>query len=239
MKLKAFAKVNLSLRVFERRSDGYHSIESIMQSISLCDYITIEPISTGIEITCDDPAVPLGKENIVYKAVEVFFDQRLTTNPALRDPETHLNMTIRNRDDRRPARPGWRIHIEKHIPIAAGLAGGSADAAAVLYGLRQMTNDKSCLPAGRCQITNDELVQLSSQIGSDVPFCLMGGTCLVKGRGEIVTKLDPWPHTYFVLVNPGIEISTQWAYAEFDRLHLTVSRQIKNVKTTIVYFPIW
>lgn len=202
MKIKAFAKVNLSLRVFERRPDGYHTIESIMQSISLCDYVTIEPIASGIEITCNHPAVPSGKENLVYKAVEVFLDQR-------------------------PLNPGWRIQIEKRIPLAAGLAGGSADAAAVLFGLRQITKDQ--LP-----ITNEELIQLASQIGSDVPFCLIGGTGLVKGRGEIVEPLEPWPHTYFVLVNPGMQVSAKWAYAEFDRLQLTVSEPSKNDLEAVV-----
>ena len=181
MKLRAYAKINLSLRVFEKRSDGFHNLESVMQSISLCDYITITPLASGIEVTCSDPMVPQGKENIAYKAAELLGGK-------------------------------VKIHIEKNIPMAAGLAGGSADAAAVIYGMK----------------SNVDLLELAAQVGSDVPFCLTGGTCLVKGRGEIVEKQMPWPKTYFVLVCPQIEVASKWAYEEFDRLHLQVSGAIKN-----------
>ncbi|MFA5839134.1 MAG: 4-(cytidine 5'-diphospho)-2-C-methyl-D-erythritol kinase [Candidatus Margulisiibacteriota bacterium] len=208
MKLKAFAKINLSLRVFERRADGYHTLESVMQSVSLCDYVTIDPIPAGIEITCDDPRVPTGKENIVYKAVEAYYKKV--------DSKLGIESRKLKIDNR-----GWKIYIEKHIPMAAGLAGGSADAAAVLYGLNLLSNID-------CRLSNIELSNIASQVGSDVPFCLTGGTCLVKGRGEIVEKLEPWPQTYFVLVNPDLAVSTKWAYDEFDRLHLTVSSRIKN-----------
>jgi len=196
MKLKAYAKINLSLRVFERLPDGYHAIESIMQSVSLCDYITVERISSGIEIICDNPHVPVGNENIAYKAAEKFLEYRKQAG-------------------------GWKIQIEKRIPMAAGLAGGSADAAAVLFGMNQLSNIDS-------RLSNIELIALASQIGFDVPFCLIGGTCLVKGRGEIVEKLEPWPQSYFVLVNPDVAVSTKWAYAEFDRLHINLSEKIKN-----------
>lgn len=199
MKLKAFAKLNLSLRVFETRSDGFHEIESVMQSVSLCDYVTLTPISSGIEVVCDNPAVPQGKDNIVYKAAEAFLKIK----------------------DQRSKIKGMKIHIEKHIPMAAGLAGGSTDAAAVLFGLNQLTSHES-------QDTNDELLVLAAQVGSDVPFCLTGGTCLVKGRGEVVEKQESWPKTYFVLVCPGIQVSSKWAYDEFDRLQLNLSDQIKN-----------
>ncbi len=191
MKLKAFAKLNLSLRVFKKRPDGFHDIESVMQSVSLCDYVTLSSIPSGVEVTCDDVKVPQGKENLAYKAAELF------------------------------GGAGIKIEIEKHIPVAAGLAGGSADAAAVLYGLNQMmTRD--------LRLATRDLLKLGVQVGSDVPFCLTGGTCLVKGRGEIVEKQEPWPKTYFVLVCPDIQISAKWAYEEFDRMHLTVSGEIKN-----------
>lgn len=190
MKLRAYAKLNLSLRIFEKRPDGFHSLESIMQSVSLHDVITLTPIKSSIEVICSDPTVPQGKDNIAYKAAKLF----------LRDKKS-----------------GVKIHIEKRIPMAAGLAGGSADAAAVLTGL----NDEF-------RMTNDELMKLGANIGSDVPFCLTGGTCLVKGRGEIVIKQEPWPKTYFVLVTPSIHVSTKWAYEEFDRLHLNLPEEIKN-----------
>jgi 4-diphosphocytidyl-2-C-methyl-D-erythritol kinase len=194
MKLKAFAKINLSLRVFEKRPDGFHNLESIMQSVSLYDIITISKIPMGIEVTCDDPKVPTGKDNIVYKAVELFFKtgnrQQATGNE------------------------GIKINIEKRIPMAAGLAGGSSDAAAVLF----------CLNGG----VDEDLLKLGAQVGSDVPFCLTGGTCLVKGRGEIVEKLDPWIKNFIILVTPDICVSTKWAYDEFDNFHISAPEGIEN-----------
>jgi len=193
LRLRAHAKINFSLRVFEKRLDGFHNLESIMQSVSLCDYITLTPISSGIEVVCSDPKVPQGKENIAYRAAELLGGK-------------------------------VKIHIEKNIPMAAGLAGGSADAAAVIYGMNQMSKVQSPPP----EADKVELLELAAQIGSDVPFCLIGGTCLVKGRGEIVEKQMPWPKTYFVLVCPRLEVSAKWAYEEFDRMHLEVSSEIKN-----------
>ncbi|NQT30089.1 MAG: 4-(cytidine 5'-diphospho)-2-C-methyl-D-erythritol kinase [Candidatus Saganbacteria bacterium] len=208
MKLEAFAKINLSLRVLPLRADGFHSIESVMQSVSLCDYVTVELCSFGIHVTCDDPNVPQGKDNLVYRAVEVFQN----TDFVPRSSSDGLSPRERT---------GVRIHIEKHIPIAAGLAGGSADAAAVLYGLAELAS-----PDTRPSFL--ELLKLGAEVGSDVPFCLTGGTCLVEGRGEIVDKQEPWPKTYFVLVCPEFSVSTKWAYEEFDKIHLTVSERIKN-----------
>lgn len=193
MKLKAFAKINLSLRVFDKRPDGFHNLESLMQSISLCDDITLSPGSSGIELTCSDPSVPLGRDNLAYKAAELFLKTA----------------------------GGVKIRIEKRIPVAAGLAGGSADAAAVLFGL-------NCLSSLVSRLSSLELLKLGAEIGSDVPFCLTGGTCLVKGRGEVVEKQRPWPKTYFVLVCPGVCVSTRWAYEEFDKMHLETPDGIKN-----------
>lgn len=193
MKLRAYAKLNLSLRVFKKRPDGFHNIESVMQSISLSDLITLSLIPSAIEVTCDDSKVPKGKENIAYRAAELFLK------------------TV----------SGCKIHIEKNIPMAAGLAGGSADAAAVLFGLNQlMTGDR--------RLATGDLLKLGAQVGADVPFCLTGGTCLVKGKGEIVEKQEPWPKSYFILVCPDIHISSKWAYEEFDRMHLNISGEIKN-----------
>ena len=160
-----------------------------MQSVSLHDVITLEPISSGIEVACDKADVPQGKQNIVYKAVERCLGQGKSS------------AVVQGK--------GVKIHIEKRIPIAAGLAGGSADAAAVLYGLNQMFEGP---------MSDVDLLDLGAQVGSDVPFCLIGGTCLVEGRGEIVNKQEPWPKTFFVLVCPKIHVSTKWAYDEFDRL---------------------
>jgi 4-diphosphocytidyl-2-C-methyl-D-erythritol kinase len=207
MKLRAFAKINLSLRVFTRRPDGFHAIESIMQSVSLCDYITLTPNPSGIEVTCDDPKVPQGKDNLAHKAARAF-QSRVASHP----------LTLLGASESRAK--GSSIHIEKRIPMAAGLAGGSADAAAVLYGLNQLAGDGR-MPA-------EELLKLGAEVGSDVPFCLTGGTCLVEGRGEIVNRQEPWPKTFFVLVCPDLQVSTKWAYEEFDNLHLNLGEEIKN-----------
>ena len=200
MRLRAYAKLNLSLRVFKKRPDGFHNIESVMQSISLSDLITLSLIPSAIEVTCDDPRVPKGKENIAYRAANVFLS-RVSSHEL-------------------PVR-GCKIHIEKKIPMAAGLAGGSTDAAAVLYGLNQMMTRDTRLETG-------DLLRLGAQVGADVPFCLTGGTCLVKGKGEIVEKQEPWPKSYFILVCPDVHVSTKWAYEEFDRMHLNVPQDIKN-----------
>ena len=181
MRLLAQAKINLSLRVFEKRSDGFHRLESLMQSVSLCDYLTLDLIPSGIELTTNNKQLTTDADNLAYKAAEVF------------------------------GAKGIRIHLEKQIPIAAGLAGGSADAAAVLYGLNQMTNDET-------RMTNECLITLGQQLGSDVPFCLTGGTCSVKGCGEVVAKQPDIPKTYYILVCPDIAVSTKWAYEEFDRV---------------------
>jgi 4-diphosphocytidyl-2-C-methyl-D-erythritol kinase len=198
LKLRAYAKINLSLRVFEKRPDGFHNIESVMQSVSLSDLITLSPIPSGIQIVCDDPNVPSGRENTAYRAAEIFMGT-----------------------GKWEMGKGIRIKIDKRIPIAAGLAGGSADAAAVLFGMNKSLDPNSQFPIPKLQ-------ELGAQIGADVPFCLTGGTCLVKGKGEIVEKQSLWPKTYFVLVCSDVHVSTKWAYEEFDRLRLNAPEEIKN-----------
>jgi len=207
LKLRAYAKINLSLRVFDKRPDGFHNLESVMQSVSLFDLITLSPLSSGIEVICDDPNVPSGRENIAYRAAELYFRTQST--------------------EHRTQSTGIKIEIKKNIPMAAGLAGGSADAAAVLFGLNQMMTGDRRLATG-------DLLKLGARIGADVPFCLTGGTCLVKGKGEIVEKQSPWPKTYFVLVCPEIQVSSKWAYEEFDNMHLNVLEGIKNDLEAVV-----
>jgi 4-diphosphocytidyl-2-C-methyl-D-erythritol kinase len=140
---------------------------------------------------------------------------------AYRAAEVFLEQERRRKGEQEKKGGGVKIHIEKKIPMAAGLAGGSADAAAVLYGMSQLSSIVH-------RPSSIELLELAAQVGSDVPFCLTGGTCLIKGRGEVVEKLEPWPKTYFVLVCPDIQISAKWAYEEFDRMHLNIPDGIKN-----------
>jgi 4-diphosphocytidyl-2-C-methyl-D-erythritol kinase len=158
-----------------------------MQSVSLCDQITLSEISSGIQLSTNHPQLATNRENLAYQAAELFLKTA-----------SHSSVVR-----------GVKIDLEKNIPLAAGLGGGSADAAAVLYGLNQMGSPEQ-------KLSTEELSRLGAQIGSDVPFCLIGGTCLVKGRGEQVAKKPLSKTNYYVLVVPGIEISTRWAYAAWD-----------------------
>jgi 4-diphosphocytidyl-2-C-methyl-D-erythritol kinase len=189
VRLKAYGKVNLSLKVLGRRPDGFHEIESVMQSISLYDLITLTPLDQpGIRLTVDNPSLPNDRENLAYRAAELFYDKFPRSLPQ-----------------------GVQIALEKKIPLAAGLAGGSADAAAVIFGLNEL------LPSNR-RLDQSSLLNLGAELGSDIPFCLTGGTCRVGGRGEKVEKLTPWPKRYFLLVYPELRISSKWAYEQWDAM---------------------
>ncbi|HNX77841.1 MAG TPA: 4-(cytidine 5'-diphospho)-2-C-methyl-D-erythritol kinase [Candidatus Rifleibacterium sp.] len=182
--LQAPAKINVGLWVKFKRPDGFHELTSIMQTISLADILTInESTEPGIRVTCDHPDVPLDSTNLAHRAATVFLDQ-MAIPPAL------------------------TIHIEKKIPVAAGLAGGSTDAAAVLSGLARLY-DKSLSVA--------DLMKMGSLIGSDVPFVIHGGLAVAEGRGEQVTFHEPPrpPLTVVVAIPTGVQVSTRWAYENY------------------------
>jgi len=191
-KLKARAKINLSLQVIGLREDGYHEIDSIMQSVSLFDHVTLSRQTAGITIRTSDLRIPSDERNTAFKAAKVF-----------------LNKT--------GIEQGVVIEIEKNIPIAAGLAGGSADAAATLVGLNQMF---------KTGLTGSDLINLAAEVGSDVPFCIEGGTARCRGRGELVEKLKipEVGKLIFILVKPEVSISTKWAYENFDRVFIAEKR---------------
>ena len=177
----ANAKINLFLDVDSIRDNGYHNIVSIMQSVDLCDLITVEYTDSEdkkIEIICDDPAIPCDSRNIAYKAA-----------------------------DRLLSRGKVKITINKNIPSEAGLAGGSADAAATLVAINKL----ACLG-----LSEDELITLGATIGADVPFCIVGGTCLVEGIGEKLTKLEPLPRIPVVIAKEKGGTSTPEAYRRLD-----------------------
>lgn len=181
--VKARAKINLSLDVLGRRNDGYHDVQMIMQSISLHDDIYIDCIDKrSIEIKCDKRWVPSNSDNIAYKAAAVMMDKY------------HLTK-------------GVSIRIVKKIPVAAGLAGGSADAAAVLKGMNELFS---------LNLKEQELMLLGKSIGADVPFCVKGGTALAEGIGEILTEIAPLKNVSIVLVKPRISVSTAWVYKNLD-----------------------
>jgi 4-diphosphocytidyl-2-C-methyl-D-erythritol kinase len=186
VRLRAYAKINLSLKVLGLRPDGFHELDSVMQSVSLFDLITLTAIPAGIELVTTNLRLPTDSKNLAYKAAELFFDR--ITNYELRIT-------------------GVKIYLEKNIPLAAGLAGGSADAAAVLYGLNRLTGAGLALA---------ELLKLGEAIGSDIPFCLTGGNCTVRGRGELVTRNPLHTPRAYVLVTPDVEVATKWAYETWD-----------------------
>lgn len=182
MQIKAYAKINLSLDVVGKREDGYHLLRMIMQSIDIYDLIKITKSSEGISISCDKPYVPVDERNLAYKAARLFLD--------------HYNIN-----------QGVTIDIKKNIPVAAGLAGGSTDAASVLKCMRALFKP---------DISIDELKVLGLKIGADVPYCIGGGTAVCEGIGEICTTLKPFRNKILVVVKPGFGVSTKEVYAKLD-----------------------
>lgn len=180
----AYAKVNLTLNVLGKREDGYHDIESVMQAISLRDDIEID-VGTGKPWTllCDKDHIPTDETNLAWKAAKLYLD------------------TIGKDAD------GIEIRITKRIPVQAGLAGGSADAAAVLRALNRHYDMPLSLPA---------LAELGAQIGSDVPFCVLCGTAMVEGRGERIQRLPDIPDCIFVICKPDFSVSTPELYQQLD-----------------------
>lgn len=180
--IDAYGKINLALDVLYKRSDGYHEINTVMQQISLKDRLIFKELDKGIEIESRGLKVPLDGSNLVCKAWE------------------HLK-AISEIDK------GIHITIEKNIPIAAGLAGGSTDAAATLKALNQLWN---------LNLSKERLMEIGVKIGADVPFCLLGGTALAEGIGEVLTPLDSFQGVHILLGNPGIGVSTEYAYGKLD-----------------------
>lgn len=182
IKVEGYAKINLSIDVLGKREDGYHELRMIMQQVDLKDTITISNNKEGIIIECNVPNVPTDSSNLVYKACEIL------------SKKFNINK-------------GVHIYIEKKIPMAAGLAGGSADAAATLKGLNRLWNLK---------LTLQELMDIGVSIGADVPYCLMGGTALAEGIGEKLTPLDDFSNKLILLAKPDIEVSTAFVYKNLD-----------------------
>ena len=183
-RLEAKAKINLFLEITGRLPNGYHTISTVMQEISLCDYVTLTKTENqNITITSDSDTMPLDQRNIAYKCAAAFFEKAGIVNQ------------------------GISIHIEKNIPMEAGLAGGSTDGAAVLKGLNEMFGHP---------FTVEELCSIGAKIGADIPFCILGGTVLCEGIGEIMTPIAPLPPCYILIAKGKEGVSTKWAYEQFD-----------------------
>lgn len=185
--LPAHAKLNLTLDILGKRQDGFHEVRMVMQSISLHDTVHVA-LCGGAGITCRCGDLPGDESNLAVKAARAFFK------------ETGI------------APCGLAITVEKTIPVCAGMAGGSADAAAVLLALRTLLAP---------QLPDGELSRIGATVGSDVPFCLWGGTALAQGRGERLTQLSPAPHFFAVVCKPDFPISTPMLYARADECTLT------------------
>ncbi len=175
--MPAHAKLNLTLDILRRRPDGYHDLRMVMQSIALHDVVTVRTETGSGEITVrtDREDLPGGPDNIAWKAARAFYD-------AVGQESS-----------------GTEIVLEKHIPMQAGMAGGSADGAAVLLALRSLYAP---------EMPQEELEQIGLQVGSDVPFCVRGGTALAEGRGEVLTDLPPLPDCWIAVCKPDFGLST-------------------------------
>lgn len=178
----SYAKVNLFLEVGNRRDDGFHNIETIFQTVDLADELRFEARENDVVLDCDRDDLDTGPANLVHRAAEVL------------------------RDDTGCA-AGARITLTKRIPIAAGLAGGSGNAAATLIGLNRLWG---------LELPPERLHALALRLGSDVPYCLRGGTVGGRGRGELMAPLAPLRDVWFVMVHPAIQVSTAWVYGHPD-----------------------
>ena len=182
IKIEGNAKINLTLDILGKRPDGYHEVAMVMQSIGLHDTIEMEKSAAGIALTINVPWLRADEKNLAWRAA------------ALMQQEYGLS-------------GGVNMRLTKRIPVAAGLAGGSADAAAVLRGMNRLYE---------LGLSDAKLCELGARLGSDIPFCLLGGTMLSTGRGEVLTRLSNLPETWVVLAKPRISVSTAWAYQNYD-----------------------
>lgn len=184
---RSYAKINLTLDVLGKRPDGYHDVEMIMQTVSLFDLLIIDRTHNGIAISTNLKFLPNNEKNIAYMAAKEFFEYTGVTG-------------------------GCRIMIHKNIPVAAGLAGGSGNAAAVLCALNMLYNTR---------MDTDTLCRLGVKLGADVPYCIFGGTALAEGIGERLTPLPPLAPCTILMVKPAINVSTGAVYGAIDSAQIT------------------
>ena len=197
VQVNAYAKLNLTLDILRKRKDGYHDLRMVMQSIDLHDTIRIrETESEKIEIRNTVSFLPCDRGNLAYRAAEAFFEA----------------LDIRC--------PGIEIEIDKVIPVCAGMAGGSSDAAAVLRGLAELYASDTTLA---------HLCRIGESVGSDVPYCVFGGTALAEGRGEILTRLPPMPDCRIVLCKPSFPVSTPELFGCVHTKHLSCHPDTKGM----------
>lgn len=192
---KAYAKINLGLDVIRRRNDGYHEVKMIMQTVGIYDVLTFRKSREGISISVDNKELPCDKGNLIYKAAELLM-------------QTY------------DIKEGVDIILQKNIPIAAGMAGGSTDAAAVFHGMKELFH---------LSMNLEDMKELGVKIGADVPYCIMGGTALSEGIGEILTPLPAPPKAYLLLAKPDINVSTKFVYENLHADTLTFHPDIDGM----------
>ena len=192
--VKALAKINLGLDVVRRREDGYHEVKMVMQTIHLFDRLEMKKTAGGITMTTNLSFLPTNENNLVYKAAKLLMDE----------------FQIRD---------GIDVKLHKYIPVAAGMAGGSTDAAAVLYGMNRMFE---------LGLSKEELMQRGVKIGADVPYCIMRGTALAEGIGEQLTALPPMVKCPILIAKPQISVSTKFVYENLKLDENTVHPDIRR-----------
>jgi len=179
---RAYAKINLGLDVIDRLENGYHVVKMVMQTVGIYDVLTLKKIPEGIVVTTDNGELPTDDNNLIYKAARLMREAYDITE-------------------------GVSIHLEKNIPIAAGMAGGSTDAAATFWGMNELFNIGA---------TMEELQKLGVKVGADVPYCIMGGTALAEGIGEILSPLPAPPECFLVVAKPAKKVSTKSVNGHLD-----------------------
>ena len=200
MRLQAFAKINLGLDVLGKREDGYHEVRMIMQTIRMYDQLDMrKSVEPGIHLTTNKKYIPVDENNLVWRAAKLMMDTCGIME-------------------------GVSIHLHKVIPVAAGMAGGSSDAAATLVGMNRLFH---------CGLSKEKLMELGVQIGADVPYGVLRGTALAEGIGEKLTVLPPMPDCWILIGKPGISVSTKYVYTTLDLNTDTVHPDIDGMKKAL------
>ncbi|MBP3475979.1 MAG: 4-(cytidine 5'-diphospho)-2-C-methyl-D-erythritol kinase [Lachnospiraceae bacterium] len=197
---KAYAKINIGLDVLRRREDGYHEVRMIMQTVDICDDLIFErTVQPGISIQIDHEDLPADQNNLIYKAADLLMKEKGIAE-------------------------GVKITLTKRIPIAAGMAGGSSDAAATMRGLNRLF---------AMGYTTEELQKLGVKLGADIPYCIAGGTMLSEGIGEILSPLPAPPECYLVVAKPDINVSTKFVYENLHADSITCHPDIDGMMEAI------
>ena len=201
MRLRAFAKINLGLDILRKREDGYHEVRMIMQTIQMYDVLEMKKVKKpGISLSVNYPYIPSDERNLVYKAAKLLMDEC-------------------------QVKEGVDIRLEKFIPVAAGMAGGSSDAAAAMVGMNHLF---------KLGLSEKDLMDRAVNIGADVPYCIMRGTALAEGIGEKLTRIAQVPDCYVLIGKPGIGVSTKTAYEslQLDKIqfHPDIDGMIRDIE---------